>query len=85
MALKKTVITPQGFDAVDAYHRVEGVRMPSKTEILFQVRSYKDNSGVPHFNDAAHVCQYDMNGSNPLTQAYAHLKTLPEFSDATDC
>lgn len=85
MALKKTVLTPQGFDAVDAYHRVEGVRMPSKTEILFQVRSYKDDSGVAHFNDVAHACAYDLNGNNPIAQAYNHVKSLPEFTDAEDC
>lgn len=27
----------------------------------------------------------DMNGDNFIKQAYLHLKTLPEFSDATDC
>ena len=24
-------------------------------------------------------------GANPLAQAYAHLKTLPEFAGAQDC
>ena len=28
---------------------------------------------------------YDISGDNPIKQAYEHLKTLPEFSDATDC
>ena len=27
----------------------------------------------------------DMNGSNFICQAYLHLKTLPEFLNATDC
>lgn len=27
----------------------------------------------------------DLNGLNPIKQAYEHLKTLPEFADATDC
>ena len=27
----------------------------------------------------------DMQGDNPIRQAYKHLKTLPEFADATDC
>lgn len=47
MALKKTVITQHGFDAVEAYHRVEGVHI-GKDKITFQVKSYKDNSGVAH-------------------------------------
>jgi hypothetical protein len=28
---------------------------------------------------------YDLNGENPIKQAYLHLKTLPEFADAVDC
>ena len=28
---------------------------------------------------------YDINGENPIKQAYLHLKTLPEFATATDC
>lgn len=84
MALKKTVITPQGFDAVDAYHKVENVRLISIYEIAFQLRSSKDNTS-PHFSDVEFQAAYDLNGDNPLAQAYAHLKTLPEFSDAVDC
>jgi hypothetical protein len=28
---------------------------------------------------------YDINGENPIKQAYEYLKTLPEFANATDC
>ena len=38
MAFKKSAITNQGFDAINAYHRVEGIRLISKTNIIFQVR-----------------------------------------------
>lgn len=27
----------------------------------------------------------DLDGGNPIKQAYLHLKTLPEFAGATDC
>jgi hypothetical protein len=27
---------------------------------------------------------YNIDGDNPIKQAYLHLKTLPEFADATD-
>jgi len=27
----------------------------------------------------------DFDGHNPIKQAYLHLKSLPEFSDAVDC
>jgi hypothetical protein len=29
--------------------------------------------------------QWDLSGPNPIKQAYQFLKSLPEFSDATDC
>jgi len=85
MALKKTVTTEQGFEAVDAYHRVEGVRLNGKTSMSYQVRSYKDDSGVQAFADAVHACAYDLAGKNPIAQAYDHAKTLPEFAGAVDC
>ncbi|NBW14829.1 MAG: hypothetical protein EBR82_43200 [Caulobacteraceae bacterium] len=85
MALKKTSQTAFGIEVADAYHRVEGVRLSSKTSMSFQVRSYKDNSGLLHFADAAAGCAYDINGENPIKQAYVHLKTTPEFADAQDC
>jgi hypothetical protein len=84
MALEKTVTTPHGFTASNAYHRVEGTQV-SKDRMTFQVRSYKDNSGLPHFSDAYFDCDYDIEGANPIKQAYKHLKTLPEFEGATDC
>ena len=85
MALQKTTQTPFGIEVSDAYHRVEGLRLVSKDQIAFQVRSYKDNSGVPHFADTSGSCAYALDGANPIQQAYEHLKTLPEFAGATDC
>ena len=84
MALQKTTTTPHGFIATDAYHRVEGVTLASKTSINFRVRSYKEPN-CEAFSDAGFACAYDINDANPFAQAYKHLKTLPEFSNATDC
>jgi hypothetical protein len=85
MALKQTVVTPQDFDAPDAYHRVENVALKSKTELVFMVVSYKTKEHSASFNQQPHKCTYEMDGSNPIRQAYVHLKTLPEFENATDC
>lgn len=84
MALEKTVTSPHGFQAVNAYHRVEGVQV-YKDKMGFQLRSYKDSSGLPHFADSPFECVYDIDGANPIKQAYEYLKTLPEFEGATDC
>ena len=84
MALKKTVATYFGTEVADAYHRVDCLQLVGKKEIEFRVRVSVD--GIkPHFADAAFFCPFDINGSNPFAQAYAHLKTLPEFADAVDC
>ena len=84
MALKKSSSTVFGIDVANAYHRVEGLQLINKEKIKFQVRSSLD--GVqPHFGDVQYDCSYDMQSPNPIAQAYAHLKTLPEFAGATDC
>ena len=85
MALKKTVRTPFGFESVDAYHRVEGVSLASKTQISYFLRSYKDNFGVPSFAETHQFCDYDLNGANPIAQAYENAKNLPAMDGAVDC
>ena len=84
MAFKKSMQTPFGVEVQNAYLRVEGVRLISKTQIKFQLRKSVDGV-LPHFADSAYECEYDIAGDNPIKQAYAHLKTLPEFAGATDC
>jgi hypothetical protein len=84
MALKKTVDTVFGISVVDAYHRVEGVRLLTKDKTRFQLRSSIDGV-MPHFADSQHECDYLIDGDNPIAQAYGYIKTLPEFSDAKDC
>lgn len=84
MALLKTVNTVHGLQVRNAYHRVEGVSVPSKDQIKFRVRASVDGQ-LPHFEDAAFECAYLLDGDNPIKQAYSYLKTLPQFSDAVDC
>jgi hypothetical protein len=84
MALAKTVSTVHGFQAANAYHRVEAVSLTSKEQISFHIRSYTSVE-KPFFEESVLSCAYDINGVNPIKQAYDHLKTLPEFAGATDC
>lgn len=84
MALKKTVQTAQGFDAVGAYHKVGSLSINGKSSLSFQVTSHKAD-GLPPFANELYLCAYDINGVNPIAQAYAHLKTLPAFVGAEDC
>ena len=84
MALQNTVITQQGFTATDAYHRIEQISLSSKTTLQFMVNSYKDSNESVSFDVDMYSCAYDINGVNPIKQAYLHLKTLPEFAGASD-
>jgi hypothetical protein len=85
MALEKTVTTPQGFEAREAYHRVENVTLASKNSMSFVVRSYKQQAGVPAFAESYHTSVYDIEGANPIAQAYVAAKELDQFSNAKDC
>jgi hypothetical protein len=84
MALKKTKQASFGIDVIDAYHRVENLRLDGKDQIAFGVRSYADQE-KPFFAEQVFSCAYSLTGDNPIKQAYTHLKTLPEFAGATDC
>jgi hypothetical protein len=84
MALRKTT-SAYGIDIGDAYHRVENVWLQGKTAILFDLKSYKNNTQNESFAKKTQGCSYDLNGKNPIAQAYDFIKTLPEFSGSQDC
>lgn len=84
MALKNTVTTREGITVTDSYCRVENTTV-SPARLQFLIRSYKDGSNnFPFFNEDAFNIVYDIDGDNPIKQAYLYLKTLPEFSNAED-
>jgi hypothetical protein len=86
MALQATTTTVYNLTATNAYHRVENVRL-DKVSIAFSMVSYSEHlETMPFpFNTKTYSCVYDINGENPIKQAYLYLKTLPEFLNATDC
>jgi len=84
MAIEKTVTTSYGIEVQDAYHRVEGLSIIGKDQIHFRVRSSVDGV-LPHFSDVEYQCAYELDGQNPIKQAYKHLKTLSEFTNSMDC
>lgn len=85
MAILKTVQTGFGIEIKDAHHRVENVSLIAKDKMTFQVRARVSSEQQMIFYEAAFQCRYDINGDNPIAQAYVHLKSLPEFADAVDC
>jgi len=85
MALTKSIKIECGIAVENAYSKVENVTLTAKDKITFHVRFYVSNDGVPFFTEKVFGCDYDINGENPIKQAYLHLKTLQEFTDAVDC
>ena len=84
MALKKSLTTVHGINLADAYIRVDALRLATKSTIAFNVCIYADPA-KPMVDGRAIECAYNIAGANPLEQAYAHLKTMPEFAGAVDC
>jgi hypothetical protein len=85
MALKKNFETQFGFTLVDAYHKVMSVKIENKTSMAFSVGVFVNAEKEIPAQAISYFCDYELNGENPLVQAYNHLKTMPAFDGATDC
>lgn len=76
----------KGIDIKGAYVTVE---LPTvgrhKETVEFGVWYRADVSSPEPFHTATHVGPYTLDGGDPFEQAYAYLKTLPDFALATDC
>jgi hypothetical protein len=88
MALKKTVSLQDNFEVSvefkDAYIKVESVS-GDKSNVQFVVGYYKDDSKTKCLCVTQHEFNPDLSGENFIKQAYAKMKTLPEFAGAQDC
>jgi hypothetical protein len=85
MALEKTVQTEYGFIAENAYHKVCNVIISNGKTMSYRVNVFANKNNSISFQVKDFNCDYDIQGDNPIKQAYKHLKTLPEFVGATDC
>jgi hypothetical protein len=83
MALKKH-ISIFGVQVPSAYIRVENVALSGKTSGVAQLCVYASEPSNGVVSSSAFGFPYDMEGDNPIKQAYEHLKTLPEFAGAAD-
>jgi hypothetical protein len=84
MALKKTITLFGDIEVNNAYLRVEDISIFEKTKLVFSIVGRKTPESQI-INSNSHNCNYNINGDNPIKQAYLHLKTFPEFADAVDC
>lgn len=85
MALQKTIQSNFGLEIPNAYHRVGRIQIVNKTEMTFVVNTFVDDKTDFPIKTESYTCGYVLTGSNALTQAYNHLKTLEEFAGAEDC
>ena len=82
MALQKTVIF-KGITIGGAYLKIQSFS-GSKELLKFDLATHSQ-AGEQPVTVTSFEMPYSINGSNPIKQAYEHLKTLPEFAGAVDC
>jgi len=87
MALAKTITLVNNFQEFsifeNAYLKVTSFN-GSKENVSLALGIFKEKNKVL-LHKQEYVFTLDLEGPNPIKQAYEYLKTLPEFSDAIDC
>lgn len=87
MALQATLTRTSNFGQQvtlpDLYVKVASV-YATKDEVQASVTAFTESDGNALFTEV-YVFPLDLEGENPIKQAYLHLKTLPEFEGAEDC
>ena len=84
MALTLQFKAPSGLTCDSAYVKVERV-IVSKSGAVADVGFYAEPGTLPPFHVETRGFVVNLDGPNPIKQAYLYLKSLPEFSDAVDC
>lgn len=85
-----TTCTLFGMDFPNAYHRVTDVRCNKNTGICVVLEVYPDQDASASAVNACATKVHDfafttsLDGLNPIEQGYNLLKTLPEYSTASD-
>lgn len=82
MAVSKTV-NFKGIEVTDAYIRV--MRVECNKSTMSYIVGFFAQSDEDAFHSTTVNASYQIDGENPIAQAYANLKTLPEFAGAVDC
>lgn len=81
MALSKSE-NFNGINVANAYIKVETVNV-SKEGLTANV-TWRSSADAAPFKAKSYSVEYDINGVNPLAQAYNKLKAMSEFDGATD-
>lgn len=68
----------------DALIVVTGITIAADHKAMTFGVSYRATESSDPFSSDVFSCDYDSSGDDPITQAYAYLKTLDEFSRAVE-
>ena len=82
MALQKT-ITFKGITVSGAYIKIQSFS-GSKELLKFDVATHS-RIGEQTIAITSFEMPYNIEGANPIKQAYDYLKSLPEFTGSIDC
>ena len=63
---------------------VTGITIAADHDSMTFGVSYRATQSSDPFSSDVFSCDYDSSGDDPITQAYAYLKTLNEFSGAVE-
>ena len=74
----------KGISVESAKVTVGDIYIADGHEVLSITANWAAPDSSEHFRQTTYNCQYDITGADPVTQAYAYLKTLDEFSGATE-
>lgn len=87
MALQKNIKLKDNFgievEIPNVYIKVQQADCSKDKVIIHQ--QFKKSADGDVIISKTDMCDYDLNGANPIKQAYLHLKSLPEFEGAIDC
>jgi hypothetical protein len=87
MALNTTIIHDIDFvgpTELSAYARISGINC-TKTHTVAVVSWHHVDGNGPVIKSQGFRFHTDHDGPAVFSQAYMHIKTLPEFAGATDC
>jgi hypothetical protein len=87
MALQKTISLANNFGESSVFKNsyIKVSRFNGTKERLVFDASFRKTSTSMELSKTVYEINYNLDGENPIKQAYLYLKTLPEFADAVDC
>ncbi|EPX2487357.1 hypothetical protein CJ307_30430 [Klebsiella quasipneumoniae] len=76
--------TFKGISVKSAKVTVGDIYIGEDHEALSITANWSAPGSSEFFKQTTYNCPYDISGADPVTQAYAYLKTLEEFSGVTE-